>query len=150
MHILITGGAGFIGFHTARYFHSLGNKVTILDDLSRSGSALNLKILRSEIPAIEFIKVDVASKENLFKVLENLSFDVIIHLAAQTAVTTSLIDPRSDFESNSIGSLNILEWARIQNVCPFLIYSSTNKVYGSLQGATLIEEESRYSLITER
>lgn len=148
MRILITGGAGFIGFHTARHFHSLGNKITVLDNLSRNGSSLNLRLLQSQTPDIEFIRADITEQEELFAVLENKIFDVVIHLAAQTAVTTSLVNPRSDFESNSIGSLNVLEWARVQKVSPFLIYSSTNKVYGCLRGTNLVEQDSRYSLIT--
>lgn len=149
MQILITGGAGFIGFHSARYFMALGYLVTVLDDLSRTGSSLNLQLLLRESPDIKFIKCDVSVRRELFESLDNLTFDVIIHLAAQTAVTTSLINPIRDFTSNAIGSHNILEWARAQKKAPFLIYSSTNKVYGDLQDTKLIESDTCYSYVTQ-
>ena len=149
MRILITGGAGFIGFHSARHFSSLGNKITILDDLSRPGASFNLQLLLEGSPNIDFIKCDVSIREELFESLGSFTFDVVLHLAAQTAVTTSLVNPSNDFNSNALGSLNILEWARAQKKVPFIVYSSTNKVYGDLYGANLVENESRYSYITE-
>jgi CDP-paratose 2-epimerase len=147
MKVLITGGAGFIGFHTVRRFSSTGHEVTILDNLSRLGASSNLHMILQESPKVKFINQDISNRIALFRSLDSLTFDVVIHLAAQTAVTTSLIDPLGDFNSNAIGSLNILEWARAQDMAPILIYASTNKVYGSLAGTSLIELDSRYSIV---
>jgi CDP-paratose 2-epimerase len=142
--ILITGGAGFIGINTARHFLSKGDQVIIFDNLSRKGTDVNLSLLKQEFgSAFEFVKADVT--KDLEKLLENVEkADVLIHLAAQVAVTTSIADPRNDFEVNALGSFNTVEAIRLSRRRPFLIYSSTNKVYGSLHGQPVAELEERY------
>ena len=151
MRVLVTGGAGFIGLHSCMRFASEGFTVTVLDDLSRIGSEENLNLLVSAIPNLNFIKCDISKKADLDLALKDLRFDCILHLAAQTAVTISVTNPQLDFDVNASGSFNILEWARLQETKPILIYSSTNKVYGSLPGLELQENSSRYlpSQITE-
>lgn len=144
MRILVTGGAGFIGLHTCIRFARQGYAVTIIDDLSRIGSEENLKLLVRTIPNLGFIKCDISSKSALDLALKDLVFDCIVHLAAQTAVTTSIMNSRLDFDVNAQGSFNILEWARVQETMPIMIYSSTNKVYGSLHELGLEENSSRY------
>ena len=144
MEILVTGGAGFIGMHACIRFARNGFTVTLLDDLSREGSEENLRLLLKIVPGLKFIKCDLSKKSALDEALGDSGFDCILHLAAQTAVTTSVLKPQLDFDVNAIGSFNILEWARKRRVKPIILYSSTNKVYGSLSQLKLVETQSRY------
>ena len=141
--VLITGGAGFIGVNAAEYFIKKGYRVSILDDLSRMGSNKNLSWLgRAYSGNFSFTKGDVTQD---FPKLSRLAdkADVILHLAAQTAVTTSVKDPRNDFSRNALGTLNILEATRRSKKRPLVIYSSTNKVYGGLEDLTVVEQKTR-------
>ncbi len=142
--ILIIGGAGFIGINTARYFLKKGLKVNIFDNLSRRGSDVNLRLLEAEYKdAFNFIKGDVIKDYDLLlKSVEEAN--AVIHLAAQVAVTTSIVDPRADFEINAIGSFNVVEAIRNSKNRPPLLYSSTNKVYGSLHHQPVEESGERY------
>jgi CDP-paratose 2-epimerase len=141
--ILITGGAGFIGTNLARRLASNGCKVRILDNLSRAGVERNLHWLLQEHPeSLEFQEADI---RDVRAVKESVSgVDLVFHLAAQVAVTTSLAAPIEDFEINARGTLNVLEAIRSQTRPPSLIYTSTNKVYGSLQDLALSETAKRY------
>jgi CDP-paratose 2-epimerase len=147
MRMLITGGAGFIGSNATAYFTRAGHRVTLLDNLSRAGSEANVTWLRSTLGAndVELVRGDVRDFDLMVKVCRQQ--DAIIHLAGQVAVTTSVADPRHDFESNALGTFNVLEGARAAGSDPVFIYASTNKVYGGMEGARVIEEESRYSLV---
>jgi CDP-paratose 2-epimerase len=142
MNVLVTGGCGFIGCNTAARFMSLGDSVVAFDNLSRPGSARNLEWLRALGP-IEFVQGDVrdASRVNT---LVSRRFDVVIHLAAQVAVTTSIEDPRSDFEHNALGTLNVLEALRLHSPGTILVNASTNKVYGRLANIAVDERERRF------
>jgi len=130
MKILITGGFGFIGTNAAKYFATLGHEIFILDNLSRKGNFDNYIYLQSLDLNIRFLIKDIRNYNDLIVVFQNQQFDSIIHLAAQVAVTTSVIDPRLDFEINCLGTFNILECCRL--FCPnaSFLYASTNKVYG--------------------
>lgn len=130
--ILITGGAGFIGVNTAVAFAKRGWKVSILDNLSRRGTELNLKWLQEQY-ILDFYKVDIRDFEKLGKIIRDLRPDMLLHLAAQVAVTTSYINPREDFEINALGSFNIMESIRLFSPDTFVLYSSTNKVYGGME-----------------
>ena len=144
MKILITGGAGFVGCNTAKRFIEDGHKVVIIDNLSRRGTENNLEWLKT-IGDFEFHKTDVRDYEALKRVLDaHPDTDAIFHFAAQVAVTTSFDDPRHDFEVNLLGTLNILELARRMEKQPFLLYTSTNKVYGDLEEYEIVEDEKRY------
>lgn len=130
--LLVTGGAGFIGINTARHFLKQGWSVTILDNFSRAGTDINLRNLeKDDLKNWRVVKVDITSD---LEVLEREvgASDAVIHLAAQVAVTTSITDPRNDFEQNALGTLNVLEAIRLSKNRPPLIFASTNKVYGSL------------------
>jgi len=143
--ILIIGGAGFIGINSARYFIKKGWNITILDNLSRPGTKYNLDTLRKEnIGKFEFKKADIRTDT---KILENFvkKHDAVLHLAAQVAVTTSIVDPRNDFETNALGTFNVLEAVRKSKNKPVLLYSSTNKVYGSLPQFPVITQGNRYA-----
>lgn len=142
--ILITGGAGFIGCNSAEYFLNKGYDVVVLDNLSRNGSETNLSWLRSKFPKIKFENVDIRDFEKLSEVFKKYDFTNILHLAAQVAVTTSVINPREDFEINAIGTLNVLEATRLFAPKAKLIFSSTNKVYGGMEDIEEIERNGRY------
>lgn len=141
MRLLITGGAGFIGSNLAAYFLKKGHLVTILDNFSRKGAEINAVWLKKEHPQIQIVKADVGDFLEIKK--EVVKSEVIFHLAGQVAVTTSIENPREDFESNLLGSLNLLEAARKAPHLRVFIYASTNKVYGPLKG-NIIEKETRY------
>lgn len=141
MKILITGGCGFIGCNTAAKYMKEGHKVTVLDNLSRKGSEKNLEWLEKQ-GDFEFFRGDIANLITPFS--PHISLDVVFHFAAQVAVTTSVVNPKGDFMVNAQGTLNVLDAIRRSRHNPIFIYSSTNKVYGSLRGLKVTEEEKRY------
>lgn len=141
---LITGGAGFIGSNYARRLIKSGATVTVFDNLSRRGAESNLAWLENETGknSFEFIKGDICNFEEIKTAAEGK--EIIVHLAAQVAVTTSVENPRHDFEVNAGGTFNVLEAARLSKKQPIVIYASTNKVYGELEDLEIIEEPTRY------
>jgi len=141
--ILITGGCGFLGSNLAREAMQRKYEFVIFDDLSRTGSEENLKWLQG-IGEFKFIKGDVRKQNEIENVISEFRPDAIFHLAGQVAMTTSISNPRKDFEINALGSLNMLE--AVRNYCPdaFIVYSSTNKVYGDLAWVRYEEQNSRY------
>lgn len=144
MKILITGGAGFIGCNTAKRFIEQGHEVVVFDNMSRKGCDLNLVWLRKQ-GNFNFVEGDIRSSQMLTDVFSNNGvFDVVIHLAAQVAVTTSVSNPREDFEINAVGTFNLLETIRLSSTSPIIIYASTNKVYGRMEDVTIIESNNRY------
>jgi CDP-paratose 2-epimerase len=142
MNILITGGSGFIGTHLASRFLERGDRVAVFDNLSRRGSIKNLEWLQEKFPALEFIRGDVREAEAIARAARGR--EAIFHLAAQVAVTTSVVNPREDFEINALGTFNVLEAARASGVNPIVIYSSTNKVYGGMEDLPVAEDPARY------
>ena len=140
---LITGGCGFIGVHACERFLGAGWNVMALDDLSREGAAANLEYLQ-ERDHFSFCKADVSLFVPLQEAIEEFQPDLVVHLAAQVAVTTSVTDPRRDFEINALGTLNLLEALRTSGQKPLVIYSSTNKVYGALADIGVVETQSSY------
>ncbi len=141
---VITGGAGFIGSNVADYYLSRAGRVTILDNFSRRGSELNLEWLRSRHgQRVKVIRADIReSGRSLLAAIEGA--DVLFHFAGQVAVTTSVADPREDFEVNAIGTFNVLEAARLSRSRPIVVYSSTNKVYGKMADLGIVERNGRY------
>jgi CDP-paratose 2-epimerase len=131
--VLITGGAGFIGVNTAVHFLTAGWKVMLLDNLSRKGTEKNLSWLNKSHNNIAFYKVDIRDTEALNEVVKSTRPDLLIHLAAQVAVTTSYTNPREDFEINALGTFNIMESVRLYSNETFVLYASTNKVYGGME-----------------
>ena len=146
MRILITGGAGFIGCNLADACINDGHEVTLLDNLSRRGGEANLAWLRERHGErnFNFIRADIRDAQAMLAAAEGQ--EAIYHLAAQTAVTTSVTDPRPDFEINALGTFNVLEAARRAADDPVFIYSSTNKVYGGMEDALAVEQATRYGL----
>lgn len=141
--LLITGGCGFIGANFAQYFSDKGWEVTVLDNLSRRGSTENLQWLQETYPKIRFVKADVRTDIPILEE-EVVKHDVVFHLAAQVAVTTSVANPREDFEINVVGTLNLLEAIRTKKANPVLVYASTNKVYGGMEDVVIGQEGERY------
>ena len=141
--VLITGGAGFVGCNAARFFGSRNWHVTVLDNLSRQGTDQNLQWLHDGT-TFDFEHIDVREKAAVDGVFADTRFDAVIHLAAQVAVTTSVVDPRTDFMVNALGTFNVLDAARRH--CPeaVFIFASTNKVYGKITDATHELQGDRY------
>ncbi|MBI5356984.1 GDP-mannose 4,6-dehydratase [Candidatus Collierbacteria bacterium] len=144
MNIFITGGAGFIGVHTANYYLSKGDKITIFDNFFRNGTRENMEWLEKKcgVKSIEVIEGDVRDFEKLKKSI--LGHDVIIHLAGQVAVTTSVVNPREDFEINALGTFNVLEAVRLYIPNSILLFASTNKVYGGMEEIKIIKKGKKY------
>lgn len=144
MKYLITGGCGFLGSNLANEVLRRGDELTVFDNLSRSGSSLNLNWLNSK-GGLEFFHGDIRNKNDVNTALKNSKPDIIFHLAGQVAMTTSLENPIKDFEINVCGSINLLD--AVKNTCPnaTVIYSSTNKVYGDLDQFTYTELAQRYT-----
>lgn len=142
---VVTGGAGFIGCNTVERLVRDGHEVIVIDNLSRKGTESNLAYLQG-IGNFTFVRADLrdaAAIEAVFK--EHQGIDTVIHLAGQVAVTTSVKDPREDFEINAFGTFNVLEGIRLSGQKPLVIYSSTNKVYGGMEHIVIEELEDRYA-----
>lgn len=140
----ITGGAGFIGSNYVSRLLERGEKVTVYDNLSRAGAPRNLKWLQEIYGEKSFNLVvgDVRDAGQL--AVSAREADVIVHLAGQVAVTTSVVKPREDFEINAFGTFNVLEAARLNERQPVFIYSSTNKVYGGMEDVHVVERGERW------
>ncbi len=148
MKTIITGGAGFIGSNAASRCLRRGHQVVIVDNLCREGVRKNLEWLRSQ-GTFEFVPLDIRDAgaiEALFR--QHRDADQVLHLAAQVAVTTSVTDPRHDFEVNALGTFNVLEAMRLAGMTAPILYSSTNKVYGEMTDVGVIEKDGRYSYRT--
>jgi CDP-paratose 2-epimerase len=143
--ILITGGAGFIGSNVAHRLLRDGAHVKLFDSLSRAGSDANVNELQSCYAGqMELIHADVRDAAAVRAAVQNVEH--VYHLAAQVAVTSSLADPRRDFEINALGTLNVLEAARACGAPPSLVLAATNKVYGALTELALHASDKRYAL----
>jgi CDP-paratose 2-epimerase len=141
---LITGGAGFIGSNLTLRLVGEGHEVVVYDNLSRQGSEKNVAWLRQECgQGWTLLQADIRDFETLRRAAADA--DAIYHLASQVAVTTSVEDPRHDFEVNALGTFNVLEAARLSGRLPIVLYASTNKVYGGMEEAVVIEGEAGYS-----
>lgn len=128
---LITGGAGFVGSNLAHRLLSDGERVILLDNLSRPNVERNVAWLRQTFGARSELQLgDIRDAHTLRKAVEEV--DNVFHFAAQAAVSTSLAFPALDFDVNARGTLDVLEAARTRNNPPAFFYTSTNKVYGAL------------------
>jgi CDP-paratose 2-epimerase len=144
MTILITGGAGFIGSNLAHHFLNKGEEVIIFDNLSRAGVARNLDWLRATHGGCRLTHVQADIRDATAVADAVARVDVVYHLAAQVAVTTSVTEPRYDFEVNALGAFNVLEGARLAGHKPTLVFTSTNKVYGGMEDIVIVEEQTCY------
>jgi CDP-paratose 2-epimerase len=146
--VVIFGGAGFIGSNLAHFLlRETKAKVHVFDNLSRQGSRHNLDWLQETAKDSGRLKITIGDVRNYTLVERAVRHATeIYHFAAQVAVTSSIDDPRTDFEVNAGGTLNILEAARKGGHKPFILYTSTNKVYGALTGQPLIAYQRCYRL----
>lgn len=143
MKLLITGGCGFLGSNLAAHALSKGIELCVFDSLYRDGSQSNLQWLRRQ-GNFEFVHGDIRNANDVQCVIARVKPDAIFHLAGQVAMTTSIANPRMDFEVNALGTLNLLEAVRAHVPDTVVIYSSTNKVYGDLEQYQYRETETRY------
>jgi CDP-paratose 2-epimerase len=142
--VLVAGGAGFVGANLADRLLAAGTRVRILDNLSRPGVEKNLDWLVSRHGGrVEPLLSDVRDVAAVSRAVKGVS--AVFGCAAQVAVTTSLVDPVHDFEVNARGTLNLLEAARAQPTPPFVLFTSTNKVYGALEDVELVDLGRRYA-----
>ncbi|MDD2342200.1 MAG: NAD-dependent epimerase [Tolumonas sp.] len=132
MHYLVTGAAGFIGFHVAERLLAAGHQVTGLDNLNDYYD-VNLKLSRLALlqinPAFRFVKGDLADRNLMAQLFVDGQFQRVIHLGAQAGVRYSLDNPHAYADANLVGHLNILEGCR-QHKIEHLLYASSSSVYG--------------------
>jgi len=141
--ILITGGAGFVGSNLAHRLLSAGHRVRLLDNLSRAGVERNLQwLIETHGDLVDIEVPDVRNYSIVKQAVKDASH--VFHFAAQVAVTSSLVDPSEDFEINARGTLNLLEAVRTADHPPPLIFTSTNKVYGTLADLKFTKHSTRY------
>jgi len=153
LHVIVTGGAGFIGSNVAASFLRDGHRVTIFDNLQRPGSERNVEWLQAmpEATELRFVGGDVRDADLVRSIVGARDVHLVFHFAAQTAVTRSLVEPREDLDVNIVGTHNVLEAARTSKalVAPMLFYTSTNKVYGALAHRRVAESETRYRFVDQ-
>lgn len=145
MNILITGGCGFLGSNLAAEGLRRGDRVTVFDNLSRLGATDNLAWLRGLGP-LAFVHGDVRDAHAVARTVATAAPAAVFHVAGQVAMTTSLADPRLDFETNALGTLNLLEAVRAHAPAALVAYSSTNKVYGDLLQYRHAEAATRWTV----
>lgn len=143
MKLLITGGCGFLGSNLASDALTRGDELVVFDNLYRNGSCANLVWLEGQ-NTFAFEHGDIRDQNDITRIIQSFKPDAIFHLAGQVAMTTSIANPRMDFEVNVIGTHNLLEAVRQYTPNTIVVYSSTNKVYGDLGQYTYSETETRY------
>lgn len=140
---LITGGAGFVGTNVADRLLSDGERVVVLDDLSRPGVERNLQWLRTTHPdRLQVVQGDIRDPDAVRRAARDA--DRVFHFAAQVAVTTSVDEPVHDYSVNLGGTVTLLEELRRRSDPPPLLFTSTNKVYGKLAGLQVERVDGRY------
>lgn len=141
--VLVTGGAGFIGCNIADRLASEGHAVHVYDALSRPGVERNLRWLQARHSRlVSFTRGDVRDEDSLAAAARQAS--AVFHMAAQVAVTTSMVEPREDFDINVRGTLHLLDAVRLSGRRTPVIFASTNKVYGDLADIDFELEDGAY------
>ena len=148
MKLLITGGCGFLGSNLASDALARGDELVVFDNLYRNGSRENLTWLQTQGQFI-FEHGDIRNQNDITRVVQTFKPDAIFHLAGQVAMTTSIANPRMDFEVNVMGTHNLLEAIRLHAPKATVVYSSTNKVYGDLEQYTYLETDTRYQCVEQ-
>jgi len=143
MKLLITGGCGFLGSNLVAQALKSGYELVVFDNLHRVGSQENLRWLQT-LGKFRFVCGDIRNNDDVVALMRELKPQTVFHLAGQVAMTTSIDNPRLDFEVNALGTLNLLEAVRAYAPAATLIYSSTNKVYGDLEQYHYTETDTRY------
>lgn len=143
MKYLITGGCGFVGSNLAAEVLKRGEELVVFDNLYRLGSSENLEWLKSK-GDFKYYPLDIRNVTDVETVIMEEKPDVVFHLAGQVAMTTSIINPRLDFEINALGTFNLLDSIRKYSPNSVVLYSSTNKVYGDFESLIFDEKETRF------
>lgn len=143
MKYLVTGGCGFVGSNLAAKVLKENEELFILDNLSRFGSTANLAWLHTK-GNFKYYPSDIRNNNDVESVIKEVKPDYIFHLAGQVAMTTSIVNPRLDYETNALGTFNLLEAVRKYSSDSVILYSSTNKVYGDLEYLHFEEGMTRY------
>lgn len=146
MKLLITGGCGFLGSNLASDALVRDDELVVFDNLYRNGARENLTWLQTQ-GKFSFEHGDIRNQNDITRVIQAFKPDAIFHLAGQVAMTTSVANPRMDFEVNVVGTHNLLEAVRQYTPYAIVVYSSTNKVYGDLEQYRYAETETRYQCI---
>lgn len=146
MKLLITGGCGFLGSNLAAEALRRGDELVVFDNLSRYGSTENRAWLLAQ-GAFRFVHGDIRNHNDVTRLVQEMQPDAVFHLAGQVAMTTSIANPRMDFEINVMGSHSLLEAVRLHAPGAVVVYSSTNKVYGDLDQFTYSENATRYECV---
>jgi CDP-paratose 2-epimerase len=149
--VLVTGGGGFIGSHVVEWYAERGWSVRVLDNLSRMrilGRDADERLTNWEyvkgLQSVEAIRGDVRDRQSVEAAADGV--DLIVHCAAQTAVTTSVVDPEQDFTTNLVGTFHVLDAARNAPKKPTIVFCSTNKVYGeNVNAVPIVVSERRYT-----
>lgn len=144
MKYLITGGCGFIGSNLAAEVLKRGEELVVFDNLFRFGSSMNLRWLQKQ-GEFKYYPYDIRNLNDIEIVIKEEKPDVVFHLAGQVAMTTSITNPRLDFEINALGTFNLLDSIRKYSPNTMILYSSSNKVYGDFEELTFEEGETRYT-----
>ena len=143
MKYLITGGCGFIGSNLAAEVLERGEELVVFDNLFRFGSGSNLEWLKQK-GEFKYYPFDIRNLNDIETVIKEEQPDVVFHLAGQVAMTTSIFNPRLDFEINAMGTFNLLDSIRKYSPDTMILYSSSNKVYGDFKDLTFLEKPTRY------
>ena len=148
-YVLITGGAGFVGTNLAARLVEDGRRVVVFDSLARRGVERNLRWLQANCGRrLDYVIADVRDRSAIRDAVRGA--EAVFHLAAQVAVTTSIDAPFDDFEVNAQATLVLLEELRRLRQPPPLLYTSTNKVYGTLPDVRLAREPERWEPVDRR
>ncbi|MFH1131695.1 MAG: GDP-mannose 4,6-dehydratase, partial [Pseudomonadota bacterium] len=145
MKWLVTGGLGFVGTNLVDQLLAQGCEVIVFDNFTRVGAEHNLAHLRSRHKKVCVVRGDIRNRSDLKRLANNHApFEAVAHIAGQVSLLNSIADPRTDFEINAIGTLNICELVRLYSPEAVLIYTSTNKVYGDLKEELVEEGKTRH------
>jgi CDP-paratose 2-epimerase len=143
MKLLITGGCGFLGSNLAAHALKSGYDLVVFDNLYRAGSLENLTWLRTQ-GAFNFIHGDIRNSNDILRAVKEFKPDSIFHLAGQVAMTTSIANPRMDFEVNAMGTFNLLEAVREHAPEAAVVYYTTKNVNCELEQYQYKESKNPY------
>ncbi len=141
MHIFITGGAGYIGSHTALLLLERGDQVTVIDSLVNSSNESINRVEKITDKKINFIQGDIRNTDLLTQIFSKNLFDAVIHFAGLKSVGESVSNPLSYYENNVVGSLSLFS-AMAKSTCKVIIFSSSATVYGDPDSLPITESES--------
>ncbi|MBI5613795.1 SDR family NAD(P)-dependent oxidoreductase [Candidatus Gottesmanbacteria bacterium] len=137
VRVLVTGGSGFIGGYVVKKLLSKGYKVSVIDINIHSSSVFFLEKLKSQV---KFTNLDIRDRPKVFRFFSKYKFDYVIHLAAEPIVERGYDDPLKTFETNIMGTANVLEGLRRSSPKTGVIVASSDKAYGKTQDKTYTEK----------